>query len=1425
MKKRSSRVKPEKGENQRMKMKSLKFVLVSSLVLSTFAQPAAVLATQLDNGEVQAKGVSTRAVSNPNLMNISSTSKVTQYNIWGNPNRWQSVNWDQSTNKDKIKGNKVGFTAVNNVTGGKQFYLSEYQFTVYDNQKINMRYNGSLVGDSAFGVGQEIKTEIGKEYTFSTDYILDGKYSELDIKIGNKKIDISGEGTSGSKSVTFVATEATTYFQVYYTNGTMLILAATLDKLKVVKSTSQVAIEELQQLLPTFFDKDGNLGSKITASDLAKAQAFLNKVSAGTEKNKLQATFNQATELLNQRTALTAVSALFEDNDVTSDFIKDTVTQTSLDNVKALIKKVTNTAKNQEFSTYLARAQEFVNQNQAAKFLASLFVDNNPENDVKENLTQAMIDQANGLINKITDEERKAALSQVSDKLQNVLNDRIEEQNNQKAANEAVNNLFKDGNPASEAIVDGLTQELIDQATELTNKVKDEEKQATLLTEIEEAQTLLTERLTEEAKVASIKEAISALFQDGNTEGSIREDLKQEEIDHVVTLVETIKDSSIQTDLSNQLVKAQTELNALNAAKENDAESAVNGLFQNNDPTTETIKGGLTQDMINTAKEYTKEVVDEELKATFDAHIAIAQTLLDERITETNRQNKAQEAVNALFTDNNPGTGTVVSGLTQETVDAAQALISVVTAPSKKEALQNTLNTAQNLLTKRVEEEARQKLANEAVNALFENNDPATNAIVKELSQKAIDAAEVLAEKVTDASMKAALLANIAVAEELLEQRNIENNLIAAAEKEVNALFQDNDPASGVIVEGLTQAHIDATKLVVNKVQTESKKAELLAQVETAQKELYKQMIEKENQEAAIKAVNGLFKDNDPATGNIKEGLTQEVVNAAKDLVALVTDKDKKAELASMIQTAENELNSHLTEEENTKNAEEAVNGLFKDNDPVTETVKDGLIQAEIDAAITLVNKLTNEDKKAALLETIDVAQKELNAQASENEAQQAALDALNGLYKNDTIESGALKESTTQVELDAVNELIEKVTDSAKKEELQTLLADAQALFTEQMNEMLVVDTFTLGKDANVTGTLSKDITSLKLTVNGTEFAGGTISNGTFKFYAKGGKIKASTDIVTISGFNKAGDRLITKNVKVADVLAGQLTVADFKVGPTTNLTGTFSEDIKSIRVNVDGKEYKGGTLSSNGTFKFYFKGNVTNINQVAVISGYDADGYEIARTRITLLPQTPGEGYINPAPFVLTEDSKITGTYSYDVKTIEVFVDGVKYEGGTILGNGTFEFYARTIVKSTTQKVEIVAYGVDGTETGRNFIPVITPEIGSGTLAPDDVILGVTRTLTGSYTGDIASVRLVVDGVEFKGGAVKDGKFTFYSVGKITKNSKDVKILGYDLRGNLLTEEAITVVDPNAVPEVTPEPEEEETLPTEEVTLEINE
>lgn len=1367
-----------------MKMKKFKLIVLSSLVLSSLAQPVGVLATtEINNtSKVQTKGVSTKAVSNPNLVNISSKSVVSGYHaIWGSPNRWQSVYWDQASNRGSVKGNKVGFTSLESVSGGQAFEMSELKLTIYDNKKITIKTNDK------YTIGQALKTEIGKEYKVSTDFVMDQRMSELGVYIDGNGVKSSGNSASGTLEYTFVAKSTSTYLSVELIVAQSLgkpAYAASIDNTKVEKTSSQVAIEELQQLLPTFFDKDGNLGSNITATDLAKAQAFLNKVSAGTEKTKLQATFNKATELLNQRNALETVSALFEEDDVTSELIKETVTQASIDSAKNAINKVTDASKKAELMTYWARAQEFLNQNQAVSALSSLFVDNNPAKDIRDNVTYEMITAANVLIEKVTDEARKSGLQEGAKKAKDLLDARIEEATNQKAAETAINGLFKGNNPASGAIVEGLAQETIEQAKTLANKVKDETKKASLLDSIAIGQELLNERLNEEAKVASIRESISNLFQDNNISGSIREDLTQDEIDKVVTLVETIKDFNIQLELNKQITNAQIGLNALNAEKEDSAEAAVNGLFQNNDPTAEAIKGGLTQEMINKAAALTSQVLDEDKKAEYQANIALAQSLLNERIAEANRQAKATEAVNALFVNANPGSGEIIVGLTQDAVNSAKALIDVVTAPSKKEALQKTLATAQNLLTSRIEEENRQKLAIIAVNALFEKNDPATGKIVANLTKELIDAAEALAEKVTNTSVKRTLLGHVNVAEELLEERIIENSLIAAAQKEVNGLFQNNDPEAGVIIEGLTQTHIDAAKVTANKVQTQAKKDAFLAQIEVAQKELYKQIIEKENVDAASKVVAELFKDNDPTIGIIKDEVTQKSIDAAKELIGFITDKEKKAELLNQLNDAQNALNNKLSETENQAKAEKAVNELFTDNDPTTGTIKESVTQATIDAATALAGKVSNEDKNKELLATILVAQTAFDKHSTELAAQVAAEKSVNELFADESHTS--LADKVTQEDITAASELVAKLQDGEVKNQLLNELKKAEELI--KTDDKFEIASFELGKSRYVEGTFTdSNVKKVTLEVNTKVLKQINASEGNFKYWALD-QIKSVSDEVYLLAYDASGKEISKQKVNIIEsAVASTFTLNSFIIGKDNYLTGTYSGTIARVALRVDG-DLKQSILVKDNAVKYYAKDKIKDLDTLIELVGYDVTGAEVSvqEVKVSDVIATSvvsnfriGEGYV-------------TGTYTGDAKYFGITVNGIQKQIIGIKDNG-FKYYAKDKILKGTDDVRVTLYDENKIALDTKKLTIIQT---TGTIELSDYKFNDAY-IEGTYTDDVVKVRLVVDGVTQKTIPVSNGVIKYYARNIIADPTDKAEIVALDSTGNILDTKELIITE----------------------------
>ncbi|MBC1492831.1 hypothetical protein HCI99_13500, partial [Listeria booriae] len=243
------------------------------------------------------------------------------------------------------------------------------------------------------------------------------------------------------------------------------------------------------------------------------------------------------------------------------------------------------------------------------------------------------------------------------------------------------------------------------------------------------------------------------------------------------------------------------------ASNEQDvAKSAVDALFT--DSTKTGIKTTTDQAAIDAAKDLVNKVSDPTVKADLQKDIDKAQSLLDAKnaaaAAEKAKQDAALKAVNELFNSNTPLTDAIKPTTDQAAIDAAKALVNAVTDPTVKAALQKDLNRAQELLDAKnaaaaAAEKAKQDAALKAVNELFNNNTPATDAIKGTTDQAAINAAKALVDTVTDPTVKAALQKDLNRAQELLDAKNAaaaaEKAKQDAALKAVNELFNNNTPA------------------------------------------------------------------------------------------------------------------------------------------------------------------------------------------------------------------------------------------------------------------------------------------------------------------------------------------------------------------------------------------------------------------------------------------------------------------------------------------------------------------------------------------------------------------------------------------------------------------------------------------------------
>ncbi|MBC2168242.1 hypothetical protein HCB26_16830, partial [Listeria booriae] len=391
---------------------------------------------------------------------------------------------------------------------------------------------------------------------------------------------------------------------------------------------------------------------------------------------------------------------------------------------------------------------------------------------------------------------------------------------NQKAAREAVNNLFENKNPLGN-IVTGLIQQDITNAQNLVNQVEDATQKAALQKDLDEAQKQLDARnaaAAEKARQEAAETSVKELFNNNDVTGSIKDSTNQAAIDNAQQKVDAVTDSTKKAELQKNLDEAQRQFDVnyeyrLKGLGDNTfatidismqkmwadiniqagaphvyfADTYASIVIQDkagNEKYAKTFIGADTNqassvrvplaigDEITTYhREATSgstdrlEIQNEKTKAYLEAATTITYVVTSQGLvakTEVQAQDKAREAVNNLFENKDPK-GKIMDSLTQAEIDAAQGLVDQVKDTTQKAELQKDLDEAQKQLDARnvaAAEKARQEAAETSVKELFNNNDVA-GSIKDSTNQAAIDNAQQKVDAVTDSTKKAELQKNL----------------------------------------------------------------------------------------------------------------------------------------------------------------------------------------------------------------------------------------------------------------------------------------------------------------------------------------------------------------------------------------------------------------------------------------------------------------------------------------------------------------------------------------------------------------------------------------------------------------------------------------------------------------------------------------
>ncbi|MBC2117072.1 immunoglobulin-like domain-containing protein [Listeria booriae] len=589
-------------------------------------------------------------------------------------------------------------------------------------------------------------------------------------------------------------------------------------------------------------------------------------------------------------------------------------------------------------------------------------------------------------------------------------------------------------------------------------------------------------------------------------------------------------------------------------------------------------------------------------------------------------EQQAQQAVNNLFNGSNPA-NVIKTGLTQAEIDAAQNLVNQVTDETKKAAFQKNLDNAKKQLNDRIDAENK---AQDVVNNLFENKNP-NGDITENVTKDDIDAAQDLIDKLANTTKKAELQTALNKAKQQLTDR------IEATEKEaqdkaneaVTNLFENNDP-DGDIIGNLTQDDLDKAQDLINKVTDETKKAELQSSLDKAKQQLTDrtEATEKEAQDKANEAVTNLFENNDP-DGDIIGNLTQDDLDKAQDLINKVTDETKKAELQSSLDKAKQQLADRTNVEKEAQDAAKAsVNDLFLNNDP-TKDIKATTNQAAVNAAQEKVNTVTDPAVKEALQKQVDKAQAQVSARAGitgviskytvgdmyitgtyTGPATALSIDVNGKRYYGGDIANGTFKFYVADKNLKAGDTVIVNFYDSSKQ-----IRTSVQVQVFEPLK--VTVADYKIG-DGYLIGTYNNNVAKVGLVVNGTKYWGGTVANGTVRFYAAD-KIRTADAEAVMNFYDENNNLLASKTIKIQAAYTGEITTAEFTLG-ATYITGELTGDITQTAISINGKKYYGGTIASNKTYKFYvLDKRITTADEV-IVYGYSADNRLLSQKTVTI-------------------------------------------------------------------------------------------------------------------------------------------------------------------------------------------------------------
>ncbi|HCT9166128.1 TPA: hypothetical protein OUB70_001692 [Enterococcus faecalis] len=291
---------------------------------------------------------------------------------------------------------------------------------------------------------------------------------------------------------------------------------------------------------------NGQLKPTVEQKDIDQAQQLINQLPEGEKKQELQTQLEKAKEQLKQLQDATQAAQAAVDNLFNNGQLKPTVEQKDIDQAQQLINQLPEGEKKQALQAQLEKAKEQFKQQEDVIQAAQTSVDKlfDANGRLAPNVTGEMISEAQGLIDKVTNETKKQALQTKLNRAQKLYNLKVFAE-----LTIMVNGWFTDSSHTE--LKEGVTTDDIDRAIELLGELPESTETDKLEQSISIAQKLLNKHTSN----VEAKKIVDSLFTD-DTHTKLAEKTTKKDIDNAKLVVNKLTDVTTRNELNKLITKA-----------------------------------------------------------------------------------------------------------------------------------------------------------------------------------------------------------------------------------------------------------------------------------------------------------------------------------------------------------------------------------------------------------------------------------------------------------------------------------------------------------------------------------------------------------------------------------------------------------------------------------------------------------------------------------------------------------------------------------------------------------------------------------------------------------------------------------------------------------------------------------------------------